>query len=142
MSDNLYIERDLSDYAQEISDEDGLLTREEYLEEMLCDVEYLRMYAVEGRERHHYHSYIISLDGYYWIIKEDICDTAGRYAFMKNANEYMKNMMSNAYCFDSFKDAKKFVNSKESERGWYNLIERTITNLANIRKYREIQDNK
>ena len=124
MSDNLYLKRDLTDYAVDVGDEEGRYGRNSYLEAVLPDEAEIEVYSTGGYQGTQ--GYAITLDGYYWIIKEAYGSCSYCDAFLnaqqsadQTAVEYIHSMMRNSYCFESLDDALQFLQEKDDPYEYY-----------------------
>lgn len=125
MSD-LYLQRDLTDYADEYTKEKPYISRKKLLRNMLPDDAAIDHHTTGGYQG--LHGYVIVLDGYWWLLKDaygscSYCDglLSAAQDSPEKVEEYGLSMMRNAYCFDTEADARAFLDAKVSDEdhwGW------------------------
>lgn len=112
---NLYLGKDLGDYANtDVSEVDGY-GRTTWLKAILPNSADINVYSTGGYQGTK--GYVIYLDDYTWIIKEAYgsCSYCDGMIGADDKAEYALSMCRNAYCLENKKDAIRFLDNQD---GW------------------------
>lgn len=120
--ENLYLGRDLEDYASPPSTSFNSRRpgREEVVRALLPDSATIKTYHPGGYSGAM--GFVIYLDDYIWLIKEyyGSCNLCDGMLAASDKIKYGRSILRNAYCLESEEDAIEFLNNRiaQSDYGW------------------------
>lgn len=136
--DNLYLGKDLGDYADlddvENPERSYQGSRAYYLNEILPDSATILTYRVGSYQGTM--GIVITLDDYLWVIKEAYgsCGHCDGYLGAEDKAEYALSICRNAYCFERKTDARDFIQGRkendDSYYGWTDIVD-DLENMVN-----------
>lgn len=117
--ENLYVRNDLEDYAETPTRKMSRHPkRSELIGALLPASADIDFYSTGGYQGHM--GFVIKLDGYIWLLPESYgsCSVCDGLLSASDKLEYGRSMLRNAYCFETEREAKQFLNEKRVDGTW------------------------